>query len=147
MSKLINNFNNIHKHQLSICESVDFTTCPIYYTSESFETSLMDVNEEGSGVLMFHCNTSTSINILKNFITTAYSDVYILEITDNNISIVVDEKLFNPEVILDNPECSVDCKCINCSAELEERNETICKPNCKCINCYSESHATNSLSA
>lgn len=103
----------------------------IYYLIEELEQALCDVEDEGSGELKIYFNSQhvcERVIVLLNEFGKFYD-----QIQPHILKILLDETDVVP-----SSSCENVCNCINCSVELQEKNEIICNSDCKCINCEIE---------
>lgn len=100
----------------------------IYYVTEDYQQAIYDIEDEGSGELKIYFQNAhicqRVMSLLKEF------GKYYKQEDDLVLNIIIDESDISP-----TSSCESGCMCINCSAELQEKNETVCNLYCKCINC------------
>jgi hypothetical protein len=163
MLNFIHDFEHSYKVMANIDPNNEF---PLYYTRDSYDIAIVDIQEEGSGVLIVNCDSTKIMEEFRGFMNERYQTVYVLEINTSSISLIVDSRTLlsfglpieevsdgsseyndfiqedsEPSIIDTDEEsveqCADNCMCINCTTEKSERNEVVCGKNCKCINCLS----------
>jgi len=99
-----------------------------YYKTEELQKVLEDIEDEGSGQLNVYFDDLNFLNILNNI-----GKYYTYIESSFVIQLLLDESDIELPLLIN---CINNCKCINCSKELQEINETICSVDCKCVNCF-----------
>jgi len=109
----------------------------IYIDVSNLQDAIEDVHDEGSGVLEMSCVDSGKFHEFC-LITSSMSDYfYAADVDTLQVSVIIEERDLPYLKKLSNfgDDCEQSCKCINCTSELEEENETVCRDGCGCINC------------
>jgi hypothetical protein len=161
MLDFIQDFEHSYKVLSNADPNNDF---PLYYTRESYDIAVADIQEEGSGVLIVNCDSPKVMGLFREFMNKHYQTLYVLDINTCSVSLIVDDDnmLSTHEMsdgstvcndfIQEDTECSSIDADEECGDFIQEDTDpsTIdtdeeCDDNCKCINCVAEETETNEV--